>query len=275
MSPTETVNLETGEVMTVDQRREATTIAVMNSRGKDLAEMTDAEFDLGLVRLKTVQLRMHRVLDTALVDGAHYGNPKDKSGRDAFKKPMLYKAGAEELRRLMKLRLTRTKPDDVIATAEYVEARVTLGVVDAAGRFLCEKAGACSSKEKRFQKFGEKGGWIYDDAREVLHVVIAMAEKRAGSLVTLEASGATAFLSNAEEMVESLEEDKPIIPWSDEEKQQCYDLAAKKSVGRKAFAKLVLDTLGRREVGTGDDVKQLLAAIEAFMPPAPKQESAA
>lgn len=261
------------EVMTHQPDRETTAIARLNERGKDLADLTDAEFQRGLERLKTVQTRMQLLLATALVEGAHFGNPKDDKGREAFKKPILFQAGAQELRRLMRLNLSRTRDDQIVSTEEYCEAVITLGIYDGTGRFIVERKGACNSREKRFKKFGG-GGWIYDDAREVLHVVIAMAEKRAASLCTLEASGATAFLANGEEMEEGLADDKPITPWTDEEKKSVYERAGKKSIGRKQFSTLVMETLGRAEVGTGEDVARLFAAIDAYQAEAPKAEPA-
>lgn len=256
------------------EARESRALAVLNARGKDLADLTDAEFEAGLARLETVQHRMQRLLETALVEGAHYGNPKASNGKLAFKKPILYQAGAQELRRLMRLNLSRTKDDQVTSTSEYVEAIVTLGIYDQGGRFIVERRGTCNSKEKRFKKYDGQG-WIYGDAREVLHDVIAMAEKRAAGLCTLEASGATAFLANGEEMDAALTDDTPITPWTAEEKKIVYEAAAKKSVGRQAFAELVHKTLGRAQVGTGDDVQLMLAAVKAYEAPKTQKGDAA
>lgn len=259
------IPVELSDIAVMTSDRESRALEAMKARGKDLADLSESEFEAGLQRLETVKARMMRILDVALVKDAHYGNPKDKNGREAFKKPILYQAGAQELRRLMRLNVSRTKDDEIISTPEYCQAVVTLGIYDSGGRYICERKGACSSVEKRFKRFDGKG-WIYDDAREVLHVVVAMAEKRAAGLLTLEASGATAFLANGEEMQDALAEDeKPISPWSDEEKKQCYAAAAKRGVGRDAFAALVLKTLGRATVGS-EDVPRVLAAIAAWTP---------
>lgn len=246
------------------RERESQALQILNDRGKDLADLSEAEFEAGLVRLQMVKSRMLRLLDTVLVDGAHYGNPKDDKGRSAFKKPILLQAGAQELRRLMRLSCRRTAPDAVVSTSDFVSVKVTLGVFDQSGRFIVERTGSCNSKEKRFKKYGGNDSWIYEDAREVEHTIAAMAEKRAASLCTLEASGATAFLANGEEMAEDLADDKPITPWTDTEKQSVYDLCAKFSIGRKALGAIVSTALdGRTEIGTGDDVLLIRAAIEA------------
>lgn len=257
----------------IQEREERAMVALTpEGPGKDLADLTDAEFNAGLERLQTVQRRIRRLLETALVEGGHYGNPKDSRGRVAFKKPILYKAGAEELRRLLRYTLRRVEPDEVTIQAPsaddtfgFVSVVVLLGIYDATGRLLAVRAAACNTKEPRFRKY-DGSGWIYQDAREQLHNCIAMAEKRAGALLTCEASGATAFLANEEAMAEALDEDKAMAPWTDGERTLVRQAAGRKGIGRRAFEELVHRTLGRDQIGTGPDVLSLLEAIEKYQP---------
>ena len=253
-----------GVIAELDERRRLVTEAMSDVKGKDLADLTESEYKEGIRRVKLVQARMQEILAEVLVKDAHFGNPKN-----AFKTPILYKGGAEELRRLMRLTLRRVAPDEIIAEPDFCSVVVSVGIFDAVGRLLATRRAACTTKEKRFKKF-DGAGWTYDDAREMLHNCMAMAEKRAGGLLTCEVSGATAFFSNGETMEEALEDDKPIKPWTSEEKQIVYAAAAKKRMGRNAIAKLVMDTLGTATVGTGDDVEMLLAAINAWEKPKPE-----
>lgn len=260
--------------MDLDRERFQVTQEQLSRPGKDLADLSEVEFEEGLKRLKTVQQRIQKLLETALVEGGHYGNPDTYDGGKAFKKPILYKAGAEELRRLMRYSLRRLGPDVVTVLAPtpedpqgYVSVVVEMGLYDATGRLLAVKSAACTTKEGRFRKYGKQGGWTYDDAREKLHDCLTMAEKRCGTLLTCEATGATAFLANGEEMESALEEaERPITPWTDAEKKAVYAKAAEKGIGRKAFAALVLKELGRAAVGTGPDVVNLLSAIARWTP---------
>ncbi len=251
--------------MELDERRRMVTEALSDLKGKDLADLSDAEFADGVRRLRLVQTRMNTILTEVLKEGAHFGNPKDSRGKEAFKKPILLKAGAEELRRLLRFTLRRVAEDEIVQSAEYVSVIVTIGIYDAAGRLIATRRASCTTKEKRFKKY-DGNGWTYDDAREMLHNCLAMAEKRAGSLLTCEVSGATGFLANAEAM-EDEEDDTPITPWTADEKKHVYETAAKKKMNRNDIAKLVLETLGRAAVGSGDDVTLLLAAIASWEKP--------
>lgn len=247
----------------LERSREAATLARLNERPADLSDLSDAAFEDGLRRVKLAQARMSRLLSEALVEDAHFGNPKTKSGKPAFKKPILLKAGAEEIRRLMRYHLRRVEPDQIVQTSEYVSVIVTLGIYDSFDRLLAVKSAACTTKEKRFLKF-DGSGPIFTDAREELHNCVAMAEKRCGSLLTCEVSGATAFFANAETMSDALEEEDQVVsPWTAEEKKVTYAEAAAAGIGRSAFAALVMKTLGRAQVGTGEDVKKLRDAIKA------------
>jgi len=276
----EEINPHTGEVRTLvavgDPRsptatREAKALDYLNDRGHDLADLSDDEFERGLKRLELAQKRAYRILDTVLVENVHYGNPKS-----AFKHKILLQPGAQEVRRLMRLKLSRTREDVIISTPEYCEVTVVLGIFDAGGRFIVERRGTCNSKEKTFKAHGGKG-WIYEDARELLHTISARAEKRAAGLCTLEASGLTGFLANEDEMEAEMkaEADKPITPWTEAEKKKVYDLCTAKGLGRNRFAKLVMDAIGRPNIGTGHDADLVYEAVKAWEPPAKtNQESA-
>jgi hypothetical protein len=252
--------------------------AIMNAPGKDLADLTDTEFEDGLRRLRIVQDRMKKIIDTVLIKDVHYGRERDRNGNDVFKKDRLKRAGAEELRRFMRFTVKDIAPPDVTATEEIVSVTVTCGLFDSYGRQLATWSSNCNTKEKRFRKYDGKG-WTYTDPREAMHDCISMARKRCSSHLTEEASGATGFFADGDDMHAALEDDeKPMSPWTADEKRIVGEAAAAKGMGRNAFAKLVEDTLGRPKVGTGEDVKLMLAAIarwEKSAKPAPTQARAA
>jgi hypothetical protein len=234
--------------------------------GHDLADLTDVEFENGIKRLKTVQSRMKRILEEALVVDVHYGKESDSRGNPVFKKNRLKKAGAEELRRLMKLRVSDIAPPVVVMTDELVSVTVTCGIFDSMGRMLCEGQGACNTKEKRFRRFDKKG-WIYEDPREEYHNCLAMARKRVAALLTSEASGATGFFADADGMEAAEEEDRPITPWTPDEEKRVIAACQAKGIGRQTYAKLREEALGRVHVGSGADVEKLLAVIAAYTRP--------
>jgi hypothetical protein len=201
-----------------------------------------------------------------LVENVHFGNPKN-----AFKHPILMQAGAEELRRLMRL-TAREHDREIVATAEYCSCRVVIGIYGPTGAPLAVKEGACTSVEKRFAR-QDGGGFIYKDAREVLHNVIAMARKRAEVLATREASGATAFLAGEDEMEQALakaeEQKNPAErPWTVAQQDQVVN--GMKAIGIRtkpeaiAFQRQALgdERYDAVEVFTQADAAIILAAIE-------------
>lgn len=258
----------TSTAMAIDAQREARTIELHNRKGEelDLADLSESEFERGLERLKTVQTRMKRILETALVEDAHYGNPKTSSGKSVFKKPILYQAGAEELARLLRLTPVRVGDLELTEGPDYVSATVTIAHQDTFGRLVCPRVGSCNSREKRFKKF-DGSGFVYDDPREAVHDIVSMAQKRAMVASMRAASGATAFLA-AEDAMDEATADKVMTPWTAQEKKDVYDAASKKGLSRNQFAALIEHTLGRTDVGTGDDVKALLEAIAKWEKPA-------
>ncbi len=238
-------------------RRAATEEHLATRPGFDVATMQQADFEHGLVRVRTRQQRMQRILDEVMTDKVHYGNPNN-----AFPRPILLKAGAEELRTFFRFTLRRLDESRTV-TKEYCEVVVRLGIFDSVGRLIAERSGACNTMEKRFEK-RKGGGYTYLDAREKLHDCLTMAEKRAGTLLTCEATGASAFFANREGMDEALEsaegEVSPV--WTDEERKRVYAAAREAGIATKIdMRNFVRDTLGRDRVETGDDVDQLLDAL--------------
>jgi hypothetical protein len=236
-----------------------------------LIEMTEQEFTAALAKVEVRRDRASRLLKSVLVNDVHYGKMKDKHGRDVFKKPILTQAGGEELRNFFGWRPVYVEPfETVVATEEFAMVTVHIGLIDRQGRMLAVRAGSCSSKEKRFKKT-DGTGYLFKDAREVMHDLHALADKRALTLATREAAGLTGFLATESEMERALdgtedEDDRPLTPWTDAEKRQVYAAAQAKGIGKKGFATLVEVTLGRKEIGTGEDVAKLLAAIASYVP---------
>jgi len=248
-------------------RREAASMEIANRPAATLATMSDEDFERGIAQLKLQQARMLRLLDEVLVENVHYGNPNK-----AFKNPILMQAGAEELRRLLRL-TTRELDRETVVTAEYCSCQITIGIYGPTGIPLATKQGACTSVEKRFVAKSGKG-FIYTDAREVLHQVIAMARKRAEVLATREATGATGFLVGEEEMEKAVAEaesaaDPGARPRTVEQQDQI--IAGMKEIGIRTKSEAVAfqrEALGAEryeaiEVFTQGDAAILLAAIQA------------
>lgn len=221
----------------------------------DIASLTESDFARGLERIETSKVRMARILDSVLVKDAHYGNPNN-----AFQKPILFQAGAEELSKGFRLQIHATAPDSLTVQPDFVQVTVHRAIYDISGRMIDQTTASCSTKEKRFKK-RNGSGFVYEDARECLNDCYAMAEKRAKVRLVRSALGLTAFLANGEEMEDATEQDRPLTPMTDEERKKVYDAAQRAGLGKKAFTEFVHATLGRTEIGTGDDVTALLAAF--------------
>lgn len=239
--------------------REKAGLAALEAKQNDIVNLTDAEFEAGLERVLKRQQRMQRIIATALVKEVHYG-----TAHGVFKKPMCYKAGQEELRNLFGLKIVITERE-VIQTAEYTSVWLTVACQDRAGRILAPRSGACSSLERRFKKFNGKG-YTWEDARETLSDCLQMAEKRAGNLSTLEATGASAFLSAEEEIGEALADRGEEAPqaWTDEERTKFYaDAKAAGIQTRNDLKRFILGVLGGEREVLSIDVPELYAALEA------------
>lgn len=241
--------------------------ALMNSPAKDLADLSDAEFNDGLRRLKLVQERMKKIIDTALIKDVHYGREKDRNGKDVFKKDRLKRAGAEELRRLMRFTVKDIAAPDTVITDDFVSVTVTCGLFDSFGRQVASWSSNCNTKEKRFRKY-DGSGFTYSDPREALHDCISMARKRCSSHLTEEASGATGFFADGDDMHAALDDDKVITPMTASEKTRIMEAAAKRGMGRSQLVALTIDELGRDEVASGDEVAQMLERIGRWEKPA-------
>jgi hypothetical protein len=256
--------------MALEHQREAASHAMQARPGFDIAAIDDEEFGKGLEKIKLRQVRLQQILATVMIENVHYGNPKDRNGRPVFKTPMLYQAGAEELRTFFRLTLKHVEAPIIVSTKEYASVTVTLGIYDSAGRLLGQRSGNCNTMEKRFARNDGKG-FIYADAREMEHNCLAMAEKRAGTLITREATGSTGFFAAEEEMDKALASE-PAEPWSELDKKMVYARANKVGIrSADEFAKFARETLGREDVSFigSADVKPLLEAIDTKRKPSP------
>lgn len=189
-----------------DRERMAVSLAIRENQVFDVAELSEEDFTRGLATIRRRQERMQQILDTVLVEGVHYGNPKVRGGGKAFEKPMLLLPGAEELAKFFRLTCRHTTDPIIQASSDYTSVIVSLGCYDVGGKLVAVRSGSCNSLEKRFKK-RSGNGWTFVDAREVVHQCLAMAEKRAQTLVIRAATGATAFFCAEEEMDKALAED--------------------------------------------------------------------
>lgn len=245
-----------GVVADLSSRRAPSLTATDIGRSLDLGEMTDEEFNNAVQTMERRTVRVKRIMETFLVVDVHYGNPKNEEGRKAFKKPILYQTGAQHLRGIFGYTPVYVLDPEVTLTAEFVSVRVTIALRDRNGRLSAPRSGVCTSHEKRFHKYNGKG-FTWKDAREVYHDCMAMAEKRASGLSTIETLGLGGHFE-----VEDKKDDGVLEKWTPAEKSRVVDAAKAKGITtRGAFRQLLLDTLGREQVGSGEDVEKLLKAI--------------
>jgi hypothetical protein len=258
---------EARATLAIEQRREAAALDLVARKQFDVANLSDRDFELGLERIRIRQQRMQRILKTALVEGVHYGNPKTRDGRPVFPKPILFQAGAEELRNLFRLQLVRVGPPEVVETPDYVSVTVTMAVQDGAGRVLAPRTGNCNTMEKRFERRDGKG-WIYTDAREMVHQCYAMAEKRAGVFATREVTGATGFFAAEEEMEKALEareaEAAGRQPMRPEDRESFERAAVRAGVPKEQLADFIDSAIGERRDLLRSDIPTLREALRRF-----------
>jgi hypothetical protein len=254
-----------GEALQV-ARREAHA-EIMAQPGKDLADLSEVEFKRGLERIRLVQERMEKILATALQEGKHYSN-----FGGAFKQKLLVKAGAEEVRRLMRVRVRRLAAPDVLATEDWVSVTVHLGVYDEMGRLIAERSANCNTKEARF--YNQKSSkWTYTDAREMVHQCLAMADKRASVDLTEEASGATGYFATAEALSAGIEEGAAIAGCSGEDKIRIKEAALAKKMTKGILFATMIGATGR-DMADGEvepfvaenEVQMVLDAIAEWAP---------
>ena len=257
-------------MMERDLQREAASRAIAAQPGFDIAAIDEDEFGRGLERLKVRQRRMQRILDTVLIPGAHYGNPNN-----AWKKPRLFKAGAEELSNLFRFSPRLIGEPLIVCTPDFVSVTVRIALYDSRGHYLAEKGGNCNSLEKRF-KARDGGKFTWTDPREALHDCYSMAEKRAFVAAVLGASGAEAFFANGERLEKALAAEAEDMEDQAEEGEGNRKQATKEEVRelmfkardrgietREQWVEFVERTLGRRFVSAGD-LDKMKAAVDAL-----------
>jgi murein DD-endopeptidase MepM/ murein hydrolase activator NlpD len=235
--------------------------------GYDLANLTEQQFEEGLARIAVRDARLEQVIATVLRPDVHYGNPLDRMGKPVFQRRILYKPGAEKLRTFFRYHCANMAAPVIEQSKEWVSVTVRRGISDSAGRLLAERTSNCNTLEKRFEKRGG-GGYTFTDARQKIHDCLAMAEKRADGLLTLEVTGASAVFYAEEELdriaAEQQEENDSIPPWTADDKQAVLLAARAAKVKSGQFDRLVMEVLGRRDIHTGADVTKLLTALQAI-----------
>jgi hypothetical protein len=240
----------------------------MSQPGKTLADLSDDEFEEGLRRVALMHDRVEKAFETVLKEGVHYGNPEE-NGQKKFKRPMLYEVGAQVLRGVVRLSVRHMERSPTIEqSGEHVTVVVHMGIFDAVGRLIATRAAACDTTEEFFRT-ADGAGWLYQDARSEIHRCLTTAEKRCGTLLTKEATGATEFFTN-EEQIPCADEGHELARMTDDEKRTIVAAALARRMNRGQLEKLIVDTLGRLQVGTGAEVKRVLDQVAAWEPLAKK-----
>jgi hypothetical protein len=252
----------------LQEKRRNYSVALLEEPAKTLPDLTDAEFNNGMDRITRGQERMQKILATVLKPKVHFDNPNN-----AFQSPILLKAGAEELRRLMRVRVRRIAEPQVEATTDWVSVTVHLGIYDEMNRLIAERTANCNTLEKRFRN--RKGEWTYRDPREMVHQCLAMAEKRAAIDLTEEASGATGFFQTEQALIDGIEDGAAEVGCSEADKKRMKDAAVAKRMTKEDFYGTIVGATGR-PMGEGsvpfvtaDEVQDVLDAIEQWQPRAP------
>lgn len=244
----------------LEHTREQASLRLMEQKSYDIADIPEEVFAAGLERIQRRQERLQRIIGTVLIKGAHYGNPNN-----AFKKPILYKAGAEELRETFRLK-AKTLAEDAQITADFVSVTVTVGIFDLAGRQVAEETANCNSLEPRFRKF-DKSGPTFADSRETVDNCTAMALKRARSRATMAACGASAFFANEDDMDAGLEaraKGEEAERWSDEARKKFMDDARAAGVkSRRDLEALITKALGGERPVLTADIPKLYETLAA------------
>lgn len=249
-------------VQQIEQKRWEVTQDILGQPGRGLADLSEPEFVAGLERVKKAHERMQRIIRESLVKGVHYDNPNG-----AFPRDILTKSGSGMLTRLCRLTARPVGEVLTIATEEWVSVTAEIALYDSMGRVVGYEIGNCNTREARFRKRNGRD-WTYNDPREKLHECLMMARKRATSAAVLTATGADAFFANEELIAEALE-DRPLDKWTTAERQAVINAAHAAGMNRREFNDLIVRELGRKEVGTGAEVQQLLDAIKKWQPAKP------
>jgi len=239
--------------LALDRQREAASVALLERPAFDIAAMSDAQFEEALALHKKRQERVQKVLLNLLERGLDYGTVPGVEG------DFPWEGAADKVARFLRWNVKLMNDRSVEITNDALLVTLELGIFDQQGQLLATCLRGCSSKEKRFRK--RNGGWRFDDHREVLNECVSMAAKRAKVAGVLSAAGIKGVFKSLEARDAS---DEGAEPWTKEEQRWVKEAAKKAGMKtRDEIRQLAIDVLGRDFVGTGEDVRTLLEAIEA------------
>lgn len=252
---TSTTKVEVGARATLDRHREGVSQALAMRPGFDLADLSEPEFEAMLERERVRQDRIRRIIKNDLVEGEDYGSVP------GIPKPFAWEGSADKI--LIRMRWTCRPVEEpaLTLTEEVIAATVTVGVFDSMDRLVHSVPRSCSTMERRFRNQKTKK-WKFDDPREALNEVVAMAFKRGKVAATLSAAAAKHFFANPDQLGEG--EDGGREPWTEEQwtkfKADCQTAGIKTRADYQALIKTV--------VPTGDvlavHVPRLYEALEAW-----------
>lgn len=241
---------------------------LLESTSHFLADMSDKEFDLALQRMQKTMVRQRAIMDTVLIEGTHYGNPLDRNANPVFKNDILYQAGADHLVETFHCQWGIHEQGDVEeVSAEYVRVTVRRILYDIRGRIMARGEGTCTSHEKRFRpNYGDKSGFTWRDAREVLHDIRAIATKRCRVTTVIEGFGLRGFIGQEEGDDDEKKGGKPLEPWTEAERKNVFKEASAVGMDREDLKALAFKLFGRTNVGTGKEVADIITAIKKWTP---------
>lgn len=176
-------------------------------------------------------------LRTVMKPGVHYGQLEDDHGNARLKKPMLYKAGAEKLMQLFKLR-PRYEELASVHQDKFVAYRYRCVLVHyPTGNEVGEGIGSCNSRERKYQK---------SDPWDIDNTIVKMACKRGLASAIMTATAASDIFDPAEApvsvqqhrylngaLIPQLEEQHPGGPdgdgWEEWTRRQALEIAGVES----------------------------------------------
>lgn len=257
----------------MDDERWARSQQILAERAqRQLAEMSDDEFERQVALMKTARERIERVIRELFIPGKHFGNPELSGGGRAFQKDICYQGGADVIQQVFRLTVRMIGEPIVVADEKWCSVTIRAGIYNQFGGELGQTIASCNTLEARFYKGNGNTPTWKRDPREKLNDCQAMALKRAAVRLSLAVTGGSAFFVSDEALAEALE----VEPCSAEEREQIRNAAIAKGMKSAQFWELALAVTGRERqkdetfpLIASEEVPEVLRAIAEWQPAKP------
>lgn len=251
-----------------DQRWERSQQILAERAQRQLAEMSDDEFERQISLQKKALDRIQRVIRELFVRDKHFGNPAVGTGK-AFQKDICYQGGADLLQQTFRLHVEMIGEPIVVADETWCSVTIRAGIYNQFGGELGQTIASCNTLEPRFYKGNGSTPTWKREPREKLNDCQAMALKRAAVRLSLAVTGGSAFFVSDDALAEAFE----VEPCSAEDRTRIKKAARAKGMQSEDFWSLVLGFTGRqRQAGENfpviadNEVEGVLRLIGAWQP---------